>query len=67
MLRVEPGQIWDVYAPLSGGWVQAKVTAVDGDQAKLRQKETMQTLSLKLSEMMQHPERYRFLFYAETR
>lgn len=67
MLRVEPGQIWDVYAPLSGGWVQAKVTAVDGDQAKLRQKETMQTLSLKLSEMMQHPERFRFLFYAETR
>jgi hypothetical protein len=67
MLRVEPGQLWDVYSPLSGGWVQAKVAAVDGDQAKLRQTETMQTLSLKPSEMMRHPERYRFLSYTETR
>ncbi|HUC68171.1 MAG TPA: hypothetical protein VMA53_22340 [Stellaceae bacterium] len=66
MLRVEPGQIWDVYSPLSGGWVQAKVAAVDGDQAKLRQKETMVTLSLKPSEMMRHPERYRFVSYTET-
>jgi hypothetical protein len=67
MLRVEPGQIWDVYSPLSGGWVQAKVAVVDGDQATLRQKETMQTLSLKPSEMMRHPERFRFVSYAETR
>jgi hypothetical protein len=66
MLKVEPGQIWEVYAPLSGGWVQAKVTAVDGDQAKLRQKATMQTLSLKPSEMMRYPERYRFVSYAQT-
>jgi hypothetical protein len=67
MLKVEPGQIWEVYSPISGGWVQAKVTAVDGDQAKLRQKETMQTLSLKPSEMMRYPERYRFVSYAQTR
>jgi hypothetical protein len=67
MLKVEPGQIWEVYAPLSGGWVQAKVIAVDGDQARLRHKETMQTLSLKPSEMIRHPERHRFLSYAHTR
>jgi hypothetical protein len=24
MLKVEPGQLWDVYSPLLGGWVQAK-------------------------------------------
>jgi hypothetical protein len=64
MLKIEPGQIWDVYSPLLGGWVQAKVTAIDGNHATLRQKGTMQTMSLKPSEMTQRPERYRFISYS---
>jgi len=64
MLKVEPGQIWDVYSPLLGGWVQAKVTAIDGNHATLRQKGTMQTMNFKPSEMTQRPERYRFISYA---
>jgi hypothetical protein len=64
MLKVEPGQIWDVYSPLLGGWVQAKVTTIDGDHATLRQKGTMQTMIVKPSEMTQRSERYRFISYA---
>lgn len=64
MLKVEPGQLWDVYSPLLGGWVQAKVTAIDGNHAKLRQKGTIQSMTLKPSEMTQHPERYRFVAYS---
>jgi hypothetical protein len=66
MLRVEKGQIWNVYAPLSGGWVQAKVTAVEGDHASLRQSGAMQTISCKTSDMTQHPERYRFISYVDA-
>jgi hypothetical protein len=64
MLKVEPGQIWDVFSPLLGGWVQAKVTAIDGNHATLREKGTMRTMSLKPSEMTQHSERYRFISYS---
>jgi hypothetical protein len=64
MLKVELGQIWDVYSPLLGGWVEAKVTAIDGNHAKLRQKGTMQSMTIKPSEMTQRPERYRFVSYS---
>lgn len=64
VLKVEKDQIWSVYAPMLGGWVQAKVTAVEGDRASLRQSGGMQTIMLKPSEMMQQPERYRFLSYS---
>jgi len=64
MLKVEPGQIWDVYSPLQSAWVEAKVTAVDGRHATLRQKDTRQTITLKPSEMTHRPERYRFISYA---
>jgi hypothetical protein len=64
MLKVEKGQIWSVYAPMLGGWVPAKVTAVEGDRAALRQTGTMQTITLKPSEMMRYPERYRFISYS---
>jgi hypothetical protein len=64
MLKVEPGQIWDVYSPLLSGWVEAKVTAIDGNHATLRQKGTMQSMTLKPREMTRRPERYRFISYA---
>jgi hypothetical protein len=64
ILDVEKGQIWEVYNPLWGGWGRIVVAAVDKDNAKLRHKTSLQTMTCKTDEMIQHTEKYRFIGYS---
>jgi hypothetical protein len=66
ILKVEKGQIWEVFNPLWGGWGRATVTAVDDarKEASLRHQTTRQSVSAALGDMTEHTERYRFLSYS---
>jgi len=64
ILDVEKGQIWDVYNPLWGGWGRSIVAGIDHEGAKLRHKTSLQTMTCKTAEMIQHTEKYRFIGYS---
>jgi hypothetical protein len=66
ILKVEKGQIWEVFNPLWGGWARAVVSSIDEEksQAALRHQTTRQTMLASLSDMTEHTERYRFLTYS---
>jgi hypothetical protein len=64
ILDVEKGQIWEVFNPLWGGWSRTVVAAIDKDSAKLRHKTSLQTMTCKTGEMIQHTEKYRFIGYS---
>lgn len=64
ILGVEKGQIWEVYNPLWGGWSRSVVTALEKESAKLRHKTSLQIMTCKTDEMIQHTEKYRFIGYS---
>jgi hypothetical protein len=64
VLDVEKGQLWEVYNPLWGGWAKAVVSLIEKDMAKLRHKSSMQTMTCKAADMLQHAKKYRFIGYS---
>jgi hypothetical protein len=64
ILAVETGQIWEIFNPLWGGWGRTVVTAIDKDRTTVRHKVNRQTLAVKTDDLMQQPEKYRFIAYS---
>jgi hypothetical protein len=64
MLGVKKGQIWEIFDPMVGGWDRVVVLAIENDQATLRSKSHFRKQTRPVSEMTEHPERFRFISHA---